>query len=87
MTAILTPGEDPTVDAGQAVLWLDDLEPFLNSGVTLRTLNEWNAVADGRVVAIEVKATASPDRRDFREITEIAKKRIKEDLDLDALSS
>jgi hypothetical protein len=26
------------------------LEPFLNSGVTLRTLNEWNAVADGRVV-------------------------------------
>ncbi len=50
VTAILTPGEDPTVDAGQAVLWLDDLEPFLNSGVTLRTLNEWNAVADGRVV-------------------------------------
>ena len=51
VTAILTPGEDPTVDAGQAVLWLDDLEPFLNSGVTLRTMNEWNAGADGRVVA------------------------------------
>lgn len=50
VTALLTPGEEPTVDADQAVLWLDDLEPFLNSGVTLRTLNEWNAVADGRVV-------------------------------------
>ncbi|MEZ5381377.1 MAG: hypothetical protein R2754_06210 [Microthrixaceae bacterium] len=50
VTAVLTPGEEPTVDADQAVLWLDDLEPFLNSGVSWRTLNEWNAVADGRVV-------------------------------------
>ena len=50
LTAILTPGEEPTVCAEHAVLWLDDLEIFLNSGVDLRTLREWLKVADGRVV-------------------------------------
>src|SRR5262249_32715121 len=34
-----------------AVLWLDDLEPFLNQGITLQTLREWHASGPGRIVA------------------------------------
>ena len=33
------------------VLWLDDLEPFLNDGVTLATLREWHGGVRGRIVA------------------------------------
>ena len=33
------------------MLWLDDLEPFLNQGVTLQTLREWQAGRPGRIVA------------------------------------
>ena len=32
------------------MLWLDDLEPFLNDGVTLATLREWRAGARGGIV-------------------------------------
>lgn len=33
------------------MLWLDDLEPFLNQGITLQTLREWHAGGPGRIVA------------------------------------
>jgi hypothetical protein len=49
LRAILTsanrPAQTPTVR------WLDDLEPFLNDGVTLATLREWQGGVRGRIVA------------------------------------
>ena len=33
------------------MLWLDDLELFLNQGVTLRTLREWRSGGPGRIIA------------------------------------
>jgi hypothetical protein len=51
LKALLTPGVGLRTGLGAAVLWLDDLEPFLNSGVTLQTLREWHAGRTGRIVA------------------------------------
>lgn len=50
MRTILTPSERPARSPLTA-LWLDDLEPFLNDGVTLGTLREWHAGGRGRIVA------------------------------------
>lgn len=37
---------------GRGVLWLDDLEPFLNQGVTVKALQDWHrAVPEGIVAA------------------------------------
>ena len=33
-----------------AVLWLDDIEPFLNQGLTLRILREWQSTGPVRIV-------------------------------------
>ena len=41
---------EPTQPSARRVLWLDDLEPFLNSGVTLATLRDWRASAHGGIV-------------------------------------
>lgn len=41
LKALLVPGEGPRWGSGPLVLWLDDLEPFLNEGVTWQTLQEW----------------------------------------------
>jgi len=50
--AELTPGEGPSPAREESVLWLDDLEPFLNQGITFRTLQEWrNEHPRGVVVA------------------------------------
>ena len=49
--SLLTPGERLWRESGAAVLWLDDLEPFLNEGVTWQTLREWQAGAPRRIVA------------------------------------
>jgi hypothetical protein len=48
---LLEPGQPVTIPAGRAVLWLDDLEPFLNQGVTFQTLREWRFGGPGRIVA------------------------------------
>ena len=48
--SLLTPGKQPRLRAEHTVLWLDDLEPFLNQGVTLRTLRAWRALANGAIV-------------------------------------
>jgi hypothetical protein len=45
------PGQDLRLRRNPAVVWLDDLEPFLNQGVTLQTLREWHAGRPGRIVA------------------------------------
>jgi tetratricopeptide (TPR) repeat protein len=42
LRSLLTPGETPSLNASNAVLWLDDLEPFLNDGVKWQTLTEWH---------------------------------------------
>jgi len=40
LTSLMTPGTLPEMDE-RSVLWLDDLEAFLNDGVTQPTLREW----------------------------------------------
>jgi hypothetical protein len=48
---LLMPGQDLRLGHAPGVLWLDDLEPFLNQGITLQTLREWHAGGPGRIVA------------------------------------
>jgi hypothetical protein len=50
LRSLLNPGERLVNRAAHAVLWLDDLEPFLNQGVTLETLREWQTGGPGRIV-------------------------------------
>ena len=50
LRSLLNPGQSLRVGATHVVLWLDDLEPFLNQGVTLQTLREWQASGPGRIV-------------------------------------
>lgn len=47
--SMLQPGQAVLNDE-PAVLWLDDLEPFLNQGVTLQTLREWRSGGTGRII-------------------------------------
>jgi tetratricopeptide (TPR) repeat protein len=52
LISLLTPGEQPALHGDRAVLWLDDLEPFLNDGTTLQILREWHEqIPHGVVVA------------------------------------
>ena len=51
LRSLLDPGQSLTRLSTPAVLWLDDLEPFLNRGVTLQTLREWQLAGPGRIVA------------------------------------
>jgi tetratricopeptide (TPR) repeat protein len=51
LRALLSPGQDLRLGKKQVVLWLDDLEPFLNQGVTLQTLRQWHGGQVGRIVA------------------------------------
>ncbi len=51
LRALLLPGQDLRLGKAAAVLWLDDVEPFLNQGVTMQTLREWHAGGPGRIVA------------------------------------
>jgi tetratricopeptide (TPR) repeat protein len=51
LRSLLDPGQAMPIRAEYAVLWLDDLELFLNQGVTLRTLREWRSGGPGRIVA------------------------------------
>jgi tetratricopeptide (TPR) repeat protein len=51
LRGLLMPGQDLRLGQTPAVLWLDDLEPFLNQGITLQTLREWHADRPGRIVA------------------------------------
>ena len=52
LRSFLTPGEGVGRRlVARTVLWLDDLEPFLDQGVTLQMLREWHAGAPGRIVA------------------------------------
>jgi tetratricopeptide (TPR) repeat protein len=51
LLSLLNPGQGLKLLSASVVLWLDDLESFLNEGVTLQTLREWHADTPGRVVA------------------------------------
>jgi tetratricopeptide (TPR) repeat protein len=51
LRSLLTAGKQPRLRTGHAVLWLDDLEPFLNQGVTLQMLRAWRTFAKGGIVA------------------------------------
>ncbi|GAA1392110.1 hypothetical protein GCM10009613_35990 [Pseudonocardia kongjuensis] len=50
LRALLLPGQEPRLGARPAVLWLDDLEPFLNQAVTWQTLRAWTSGGRGRIV-------------------------------------
>ena len=50
LRSTLEPGQRVADEKIPAVLWLDDIEPFLNEGVTLTTLEEWRAGNAARVV-------------------------------------
>ncbi len=50
LRALLLPGQGPRLGRRPAVLWLDDLEPFLNQAVTLQALREWQGGGRGRIV-------------------------------------
>ena len=49
MRKLLAPG-DSSQPTTSEVLWLDDLEPFLNDGVTLAMLREWRDAGSERIV-------------------------------------
>jgi tetratricopeptide (TPR) repeat protein len=51
LESLLLPGEEPPIGDESAVLWLDDIEPFLNQGVTFETLRKWRAGGPNRIVA------------------------------------
>jgi len=51
LRSLTTPGETGRQRSDRCVLWLDDLEPFLNQGVTFQMLREWHASAPASVVA------------------------------------
>ena len=50
LRSMLVPGQAPPVQQA-AVLWLDDLEPFLGGNVTVHTLRSWRDAFPGSVVA------------------------------------
>ena len=47
LLALLVPGQEPRLGRGPVVLWLDDVEPFLNQGVTWQALQQWHAGGRG----------------------------------------
>ncbi len=49
--ALSSPGELPEDRDGRNVLWLDDLEPFINQGMSLKSLREWRERHPGSIVA------------------------------------
>jgi tetratricopeptide (TPR) repeat protein len=51
LRSLLDPGRPMATRPKQAVLWLDDLEPFLAQGVTLQMLQEWRSRRPGWIVA------------------------------------
>src|SRR5262249_40685485 len=50
LRGLLTPGQELRLGPTPAALWLDDLEPFLNQGITLNTLREWHASGPSQIV-------------------------------------
>ena len=48
LKALLVPGQTPRWGSRPLVLWLDDLEPFLNQGMAWQTLREWHAAGRTR---------------------------------------
>jgi hypothetical protein len=43
LRTLLLPGHGVRLARAPAALWLDDIEPFLNQGLTLETLREWHS--------------------------------------------
>jgi hypothetical protein len=42
LKSLLAPGELSALSEDGSILWLDDLEPFINQGLTLQMLQEWH---------------------------------------------
>jgi tetratricopeptide (TPR) repeat protein len=51
LSAVVDDERDPSPDGLTPVLWLDDLEPFLNTGVRLAMLARWHTISRGGIVA------------------------------------
>ena len=52
LKSFLTTRETRSLGAGHLVVWLDDIEPFLNAGVTWQTLNAWRSRASSPAIAV-----------------------------------
>lgn len=66
LKTLLRPGLGPQSGSVASVLWLDDLEPFLNAGATWQTLREWHAGAPSRIVAATYGGKGSDQIADSR---------------------
>ena len=62
LRSLITPGETPQTQCDASVLWLDDLEPFINEGVTLQTLREWHNRTPGRSVIVATYGGKGSDK-------------------------
>ncbi len=72
LRSLITPGEAP--DGGRMVLWLDDLEPFLDQGVTFQLLQEWRTRHPTGIVLATYGGKGSDlvDESDSTKLTTIA---------------
>ncbi len=59
LRSLTTPGQVPKRRRKPVVLWLDDLEPFVNQGVTLQTLRQWRGTVRHGLVAATVGGKGS----------------------------
>ncbi|HEX5925294.1 MAG TPA: hypothetical protein VFY45_15800, partial [Baekduia sp.] len=50
LAGVVDDGRDPSPDGLIPVLWLDDLEPFLNTGLRLTLLTRWHTISGGGIV-------------------------------------
>ena len=50
LRSLLTPGAVPKRTGAHVVLWLDDLEPFLDQAVTTQVLRGWHELTNGGIV-------------------------------------
>jgi hypothetical protein len=62
--ALLASGQSSRRDKALTVLWLDDLEPFLNQGLSFQMLSQWHAGGPHRVVAATYGGKAASWWRD-----------------------
>lgn len=51
LRSLLMPGSASRIEGLRAILWLDDLEPFVAQGVTLETLRKWHRATGMPVLA------------------------------------
>jgi hypothetical protein len=56
---LTAPGQMPKRRRKSVVLWLDDLEPFVNQGLTVQTLRQWRGIVRRGLVAATIGGKGS----------------------------